>query len=282
MQTIAEIISRLNLSRAGRWHRGVCPNCGKNSLSVAEGRARIAAICYYGCDRDALREALGVGKLPPADPATRAERDAKRLSASLAAARIWGGSVAVTHDDPAGRYLTRRGLASAIGNDRLRYRPDAPHPEGGKYPALILRVDGLAGELAAIHRIYLTRDGEKAAATPVKAAKGPIWGGAIRFGIGPAIVVAEGPETALAAGRLLGLPAWSAISAGNMATGLMLPTDLMVVTIAADHDAPGLAAAETAARRWRAEERSVRIITPNHPGTDFNDVLQTRLAGRGA
>jgi len=276
MQTFAEIVDRLNLTRAGRWHRGTCPNCGNNSLSVTDGRAGIRATCHYGCHRDALREALGAGKLPPRDPEADQRETAARASATDAAAKIWNGADRVTPDDPAGRYLTVRHLAAAIGNDRLRYRRDTPHPTGARWPAMTCRIDNISGDLVAVHRVYLDLEGRKADVDPVKACKGPIWGGAIRFATGPEIVVAEGSESALAAGHLLGLPAWSAISAGNLARGLILPLEVRRVVIAADHDKPGIAAAEAAARRWKAEGRAVRIILPDNPGEDFADVLAHR------
>lgn len=279
MQTIAEIITRLNLSRAGRWHRGICPNCGKNSLSVAEGRAGIKATCHYGCDRDALREALGAGNLPQRDPEADQRETAARVSATEAAAKIWKGADPVTPDDPAGRYLAARRLAAAIGNERLRYRRDTPHPTGARWPAMICRIDNAAGDLVAVHRIYLTTEGRKAPLDPAKAAKGPIWGGAIRFATSAEIVVAEGPETALAAGHLLGLPAWSAISAGNMARGLILPPEVRKVVVAADHDKPGIDAAQDAIRRWRREGRECRLVMPDKEGADFADLMAQGAGG---
>jgi len=57
------------------------------------------------------------------------------------------------------------------------------------------------------------------------------------------------------------------------------------VVVAADHDlvdangrCPGPDAAEAAARRWEAEGRLVRVILPDLPGSDFNDVLRARKA----
>ena len=48
------------------------------------------------------------------------------------------------------------------------------------------------------------------------------------------------------------------------------------VVILADNDANGAGerAAHTAAQRWLAEGRRVRIAMPPDPGTDFNDVLR--------
>ncbi|HEX7390577.1 MAG TPA: toprim domain-containing protein [Acidiphilium sp.] len=182
----------------------------------------------------------------------------------------------MTPDDPAGRYLARRYLGFAVCNPALRYRRDVPHPSGSRWPAMLCRIDNAAGEMVAVQRVFLTLDGHKAKLDPVKAAKGPVWTAAIRFGTGPEIVIAEGPETAIAAGIVLGLPAWSAISAGNLARGLTLPVDVQGVVIAADNDAPGIDAAERAARRWQTEGRQVRVVKPDEPGSDFANLLARR------
>jgi len=141
-----------------------------------------------------------------------------------------------------------------------------------------------------VHRTYLVADGRKSPVMPQKASLGPIWGGAIRLAP-PAleIVIGEGIETSASAGLLLGLPAWAAISAGNMATGLALPPEVRSVVIAADDDGvnaqgrnPGIEAAEAAAARWQAEGRKVRIIKPTTTSQDFNDILLSRMAGKAA
>jgi phage/plasmid primase-like uncharacterized protein len=110
----------------------------------------------------------------------------------------------------------------------------------------------------------------------VKASLGGVWGGAIRlepFAGGVPLVVAEGIETAASAGRLMGSPAWAAISAGNLARGLLLPSEARNVIIAADQDKAGRDAARDAWHRWHAEGRSVRIATPDGTG-DFNDLVR--------
>ena len=140
--------------------------------------------------------------------------------------------------------------------------------------ALVQDVDGLP---IAIHRTYLTAEGAKAGVDPVRASLGPLGGGAVRLDpAGPVLVVAEGIETAASAGLLLGLPAWAATSAGNLARDLLLPPEVRDVVIAADPDPPGEAAAAVAAARWIAEGRRVRVATPDVPGRDFNDLLQDR------
>jgi hypothetical protein len=74
----------------------------------------------------------------------------------------------------------------------------------------------------------------------------------------PAMVIGEGLETSGAASVLTGLPAWAAISAGNLAAGLVLPPLVTDVTVAVDRDPAGERAARLAEARRRAEGRRVQ------------------------
>jgi putative DNA primase/helicase len=87
---------------------------------------------------------------------------------------------------------------------------------------------------------------------------------------GPALVVAEGIETALSAGHALRLPAWAALSAGGLAR-FSPPASVRRIVIAADNDAPGRLAAETLARTLRGAARIVEIAPPPHVFSDWND-----------
>ena len=180
---------------------------------------------------------------------------------------------------PAARYLARRGLPWLTTHEHVRYRADTPHPSGTRLPAMVWLVHCGLGNIAAVTRTFLTLDGRKAAADPVKATLGSFAGGAIRLHpAAPEMVVAEGLETTAAVALLLGLPGWAAVACGNLGANMALPAGVRAVTIAADPDRPGQRAAAKAARRWRAEGRTVRIATPDTPGLDFADVLQRRLA----
>jgi hypothetical protein len=90
------------------------------------------------------------------------------------------------------------------------------------------------------------------------------------------LVIGEGIETSASAGLLLGLPAWAAVSASNLAGGVALPGSIRRVLIAADRDAAGQDAARAAVSRFRREGRTVRKATPNEGRGDFNDI---KLAG---
>jgi hypothetical protein len=158
-----------------------------------------------------------------------------------------------------------------------------PHPEGGRPPAMIALVCDVAGTPLGIHRTFLARDGSKSRAEPVKASLGPVWTGAIRLdplADGVPLVVGEGIESSASAGLLMGLPAWAAISAGNLSGGVLLPPEADSVVIAADPDPAGTEAARVAWQRWTSEGRSVRIATPDGLG-DFNDLLLAQKARYG-
>ena len=93
---------------------------------------------------------------------------------------------------------------------------------------------------------------------------------------GKPLVVGEGIETAASAGVLMGFPAWAAISAGNMAKGLLLPPEARQV---GHRGGPGRRRStrprETPGFDGVHEGRTVQIATPDGPG-DFNDLLLTR------
>ena len=272
------LADRLNLHRAGRGWRGNCPCCGYRSsfaLDVREGR--ILGWCSNCGDKAAVAAALRAaagGSMPAArpeklprlnraDPASRIER----------ARAIWDGGEPIEADCPAALYLARRRIEHVANSSALRWRADCPHPSGGRRLALLAAVTGPAGEFAGVQRVFLKLDGSKADCEPVKASLGVIAGGAVRLQTASdTLVIGEGIESAAAAGAILGLPAWAAVSAGNLAKSMMLPAEIRSVVIAADHDAAGLRAAETAWRRWRAEGRSVRIVKPNQEDSDFNDL----------
>lgn len=282
---LADLAARLHLRRGGRSWRGDCPCCGyADAFALRTGTGSAPGLfCANGCDRDMLRDALSnvSGELssvaPPRDAASLA---ATRQRKQEAAARLWAGSEPAL-GTLAERNLIRRGLPDLAASPALRFRGDCQHPEGSRLPAMIAKVVDLEGNFLAVHRTYLRRDGGgKADVEPAKASLGPVWSGAIRLHEPVAdrsLVIGEGIESSASAGKLLGCPSWSALSAGNLARGLMLPHAVLDVVIAADADAAGEAAALAAALRWQAEGRRVRIARPNVPGQDFNDVLRALL-----
>ena len=276
--TTRELATRFALHRAGREWRGTCPCCGYHDAFVlSERRGMPLGWCASCQDREGIAGLLrGAGALPPRRPAdARPRQDAAATAERTARAMaLWNGSESAI-DTPADRYLTGRGLPGLAASPALRFRADTPHPTNGRLPALIALVQAPDGKPVAIHRTYLRRDGSgKANVEPQKATLGPISGGAIRLDeAGPELAIGEGIESAASAGRMFGLPAWSATSAGNLAKTLILPMDVRTVAIAVDADPPGERAAREAAWRWQREGRRVRLARPNLDGQDCNDVL---------
>jgi len=146
---------------------------------------------------------------------------------------------------------------------------------------MIARVDGVDGELVAIHRTFLRPDGRgKADADPQKTMLGRVAGGAVRLAPpSELLLVGEGIETTLAGMQATGLPGWAALSTSGLVS-LALPAIVREILILADNDAnrAGERFAHNAARRWRAENRRVSIWTSPHVGTDANDLLIAALA----
>jgi putative DNA primase/helicase len=277
--TAAEIASRLNLKGSrGNW-RGTCPACDYDTaFSLRETTGRPLIYCANGCSQEILTDmvnaVMGCGWTVREDTASSRDKLASRERRIAAAIKIWDGSV-VANDTPADSYLTRRGLRGLAASEALRFHRGCRHPDqSGTYPALVAIVVDVAGQPIGVHRTYLTLSGLKANLDLAKASKGLMAGGAIRLdNETPEIVVGEGIESSASAGRILGLPAWAAISAGNLGWTLALPVGIKSVVIAADADKPGEKAAQAAEARWQAEGRRVRIARPTAAGQDFNDVL---------
>ena len=286
MMTPADLAERLHLDWEARSWRGACPACSyPRAFSLRLGKdSRALIYCANGCGRDELRAQVdrvagGSWKAPePTDPQAKAEASQKKQAAAM---RLWAGSEAAP-GTLAAVYLATRKLAALAASPALRYRPDCHHPEGGTWPAMVALVKNVAGNSVAVHRTYLRPDGHgKAPVEPAKASLGPVWGGAIRLADcahGVPLVIGEGIETAASAGRLMGCPAWAALSAGNLAKGLVLPPEVGHIIIAEDPDEPGRQAAAAAARRWKAEGRRVQIARPAGD-VDFNDIDRSAANG---
>lgn len=256
------------------------------SLSVREAAdGKVLVRCHAGCEQrdviDALRS-RGLWNVPNANGAGDTKQASRPFPAtdremwrSETARRLWracipaAGSIAET-------YLEARGVSASIPPS-LRFHPNLKHPSGERWPAMVALVTGgVDGAFRAVHRTFLAHDGSgKAPIEPQRMMLGPCRGGAVRLApVAHRIMVGEGIETCLAAMQATGEPAWAALSAAGL-RALDLPSDVRQVTILADGDDPGEAAAQEAARRWMDQGRRVRIARPGK-GLDFNDLLLGR------
>ena len=280
MMRATDVALHLALRRYPRSWRGRCPCC-----DTAETPSRFGPPVVAKRGSTARTAAIRTNWLTklPAPPASRYRFETGRRHCSGRernwdrALSLWRGSEPAV-GTLADCYLTARGLPGLAASSALRFRSDTPHPEGGRLAAMIALVTDVTGASLGIHRTFLSRAGAKATVEPAKASLGPVWGGAIRLhSVVPdtPLVIGEGIESSASGGRLMGLPVWAAISAGNLAKGLLLPRDARSVVVAADPDLAGEQAATAAALRWSAEGRTVRIARPDGPG-DFNDLLLMR------
>jgi putative DNA primase/helicase len=293
--TVRSIATRFNLRRVGNTWRGQCPVCryDATSLSMFEIAERIYVQCHAGCSYHDVRRALFSDmSLNPRDenPETiRRHRDAIQRKRDWAL-RFWLRSASVLNTVAHG-YLSMRGLDHLALSPVLRFHQRATHPDhpGYEFPALIARIDGPNGELAAIQKTFLDTNGRKANVEVVRVCIGEVRGGAIRLGKPDPhlpLVIGEGLETTGSAAQMIAaklglsapLPAWAAVNARNLARGVVLPAHVHTVVIGADPDAAGRAAAYEAWSRWTAEARQVQVALPGGHH-DFNDMSMG--AGRG-
>ena len=269
--------------------RTTCPRC---SPSRHKSRVTCLAVnthkgtwyCWHCGWKGTLHRQHAYHSLTTASPTPTLQMDIKKR-ASLD--RIWKQSQCIASGDPVDTYLHQRRLDLGVVTDVpvvLRHHPRLPYlhdtGEWTYHPAMLAAIHDACGRFVSIHRTYLSPNGLKANVPTVKklmppATPGATRGGAIRlYEATEILAVTEGIETALAVHLSTGLPVWAAISTSGM-KALVVPEVVLTVIICADHDqnGAGLDAARTLARRMLAEQRRVKILMPDNPGTDWADTL---------
>jgi len=212
----------------------------------------------------------------PPPPTRPAEPDDPDLAERIARAQaLWRETVLVDAVPAALAYLRHRGFdPDMVDRDRLRAHPSCPRPGHGRGPAIVAPVnDPRTGYVVGVWRIGLDPDGRKLGRYGLGRSAGcasRLW----HVTPGEPLAIAEGLEDAIAAHVLLGIPAWAALSAGNLAK-LELPEHLGEVTIIADADDAGRRAARALYDRLRRAGRPARILEPSRV-KDANELL---LAG---
>jgi putative DNA primase/helicase len=203
----------------------------------------------------------------------------------------WRNASPFIRGTPVDACLKRRGIK--ITDDEalsLRYAVLWHWPTQTKWPAMVAAVTLADGTDCTSHMTFLEPNGSGKA--PVEkprlfAAGGKTAGAGVWFGVAdPAreFIVAEGIESTLSAMRIFNVAAGvAALSAGGIRE-LILPAAARRVRVFCDHDELGqsLSAAHEAARRWRAEGRTVEATMSPEIGMDANDVWVRRMrSGQG-
>jgi hypothetical protein len=274
-----------------------CPECSHQrkkkrarclSVTVQDDRA---VFCCHNCEIRGVVFRDGGARLSRTERTERQRiadaelrRDTERRIAY--ARRVWDTGVPAI-GTPVERYLRHRGFDLTEIPPALRYAR-LRHPGTQQTHDVMLAAVGYGAVPDAVHRTFLAPGGNGKARLPddfdAKLSLGPVRGLPIRLdGTADAdaaiasLAIAEGIENALVAVQEFGVPAWSAISAGNLPL-LRPPPGVSFVTIMADHDPVGLRKAREAALIWLNAGLTVRLALPPTPGEDFNDMLrQTRL-----
>jgi DNA polymerase I-like protein with 3'-5' exonuclease and polymerase domains len=166
-------------------------------------------------------------------------------------------------------------LPADIG-EVLRFHPRCPFGPGTRLPCLLaLMRDVATNEPVGIQRIALTPDAGKIGRRSLGSM------GVVKFWpAGFQLVVGEGIETVLAAATRIShhdaalQPAWSAVTADNLEDFPVVPgVERLIILADNDVNGVGQAAAEICKQRWAQEGRTGEVLLPEHPDTDFNDII---------
>jgi hypothetical protein len=272
--------------------------------------------------RGAAAAARGPGNGPSNNGAVSPDPDAAERQAAqnrVRARAIWEGARPLRRGDPVDRYLKGRGIDLGVfgrAPAALRYAPSLRYDEARRYPAMVARITGDAGEFFAVHRTFLEpRPDDRVTKAPVPEPKktlGSYRGGSIKIWRGGSgrpwlnmpmhstVVAGEGVEDALSAlvGAEIAFPARrtrpaaaipvnqlrviAAVSLDNLGA-LELPCQVERLVLLAQRDRPGSPAARkllAVVARFEAQAIEVLLLPPPAWAgvKDLNDALRTLRA----
>jgi hypothetical protein len=280
---------------AGKWRaRGFCHGGNDpTSLSIGVGDdGRVLLHCHAGCAPADIAGAVG---LTMADlfasstmPCTTAPMPAQYVASVVQHQHatlsnewrvIWDAACLITEAGAGPDYLTARGCVLPPADGDLRWHRALRHPTGHTGPALLALITDIATRVPiSLHFTWVNADGTKADCKPPRRllAGHRKAGGVVRLWPDESVTlglgVAEGIETALSLAHAFA-PVWALIDAGNLSAMPVLE-GIESLTIAADHDAAGIAAAEKCGQRWADAGREVYVAMPDQFKRDLNDVAR--------
>lgn len=282
----------------GQWrnnHASVCCPAHEDrnpSFSISQTRdGRPLIFCHAGCTQAAVIAALkakglweGDAVRDPGYPSyyTRKhdgfKNDEDRKMQSYAR-DLWDRCDPIK-GTPVQTYLEARGIKFAGNFDSLGYVAGLEHkPTGLRFPAMIGAIRDLKGDVAAVQRTWLTRDGKsKAQVSSPKMTCGPMGSWAVQLGTPTdSLGLAEGIETALSARQIYGISTWATLSANRLGS-IAIPKGVNTVFIFADQGDVGKQAAFDAADNYERLGFGVDVYLPKtqHGDTvsDFNDLVR--------
>jgi putative DNA primase/helicase len=252
--------------------------------------------------RDYVRERLGLPDWQPSASKISAPRPRRVIAAQITdtehdgadreriqrAMVLWKEAA-----NPCGtlveRYLQHRRISlpkDVLAADALRFHPSCPFrlDDGStaRIPAMLaLMRDIRTGEPRAIHRTALKEDGNGKVDLPglgnAKKMLGVAKNAVIKLTADDSVVdglgIAEGIETALTLLCADWSPVWACGTAGAIEHFPVLP-GIECLTIFADADRAGMAAAEKCQEQWNAAGQECRILAAPNAGSDWNDIVR--------
>jgi hypothetical protein len=259
-------------------HRLACPRCAKGERDTAlsvrvdpDGGVYLCHRCRWSGGWRNNSSATG----PRPIPRTAAQPPAEW---SANAEVIWQRTEPLR--GTAGEaYLRYRGCLLPPDDGDLRFLP----PRDDHPPALCARItDAADARPLSLHFTRLRHDGSGKAGTgtdKVLLAGHRKAGGVIRLwpdeAVTHGLVISEGIETALAAAHDF-QPVWACVDAGNLSKFPVL-AGIDSLTLFADADAAGLAAARACAARWAGAGREVFVMHARERGLDAADIVTGTL-----
>lgn len=264
-------------------HRLTCPSCGRGpkdkTFGVTVDRAGAAVGHCYRCEHVENHWPDRAPAYRPGKAVVRPVAALKREILSDHGRELFDACCTALRGTIGEAYLQARGCVIPPADGDLRFHPALRHPSGYVGAALVaLLTDASDYRIRrSLHFTWIRPDGTKAPVDPPRRLlAGHRKAGAVcrlwpDESVAYGLAVAEGIETCLSMAHAF-TPVWSCIDASNLAT---FPTldGVESLSIAADHDDAGLAAANACARRWSAAGREVRVVCAPGAGEDMNDLV---------
>src|SRR5579863_2134283 len=295
---LVQLIGRdVALKRSGTWYVGQCPFHDDSSPSFGITGDRWK--CFAGCGsgdaieyvmkqrglkfHEAIRELLELPETAPqAAAVSRSTKCRSSQSTDIERVhRIIHESEQVASTTAAWLYLWSRGLST--DQPALRAHPGLYVAETNeRLPALVAPIKNSDGHVIACQRIWCLPRVELATArdsrAPLQARKkvlGSMGDGAVRLAAaGPALGLAEGVETAIAAAMLFRFPVWAVCGAARLGS-VWVPDCVDQLYIFGDRGEVGERMAD-AAWREHSQQRQCDVVLPDESYVDFGSMLLGR------
>jgi len=301
LSKIARILGK-ERQEGNKW-RSSCPLCPpeKNaSLQISLNTdGSLGLFCYRCQSKNIFNELVKRGIICPLKPnnpyknsqnssfptssqkidSTEAEAQAKRRQAI----KIWEKESVCPKGTLVEKYLDTRGLQGIAIPDSIRFNPFIWNMADGRWvnepvPSMVAKIQIYpTNEIIGIQRTFLKPDGSgKIDGKDNKMIRGSIKGGAVQFGEDlECIGLCEGIEDALSCYKEnYSMTWWALLGTSNFKNVILPPPSITKeIVIIADHDEPGIKAAEELGRKLHSQGYIVRLGTPNKPRMDANDLL---------